>query len=101
MNAYCVKLVGNCIKIFLNEQFFHTPVGLTIEKKELFIVLSYLDNLPLPLITCLRNSINKILPYCKIRVFINSRIRSTVLCFKDKVPFYLRSNVVYKILCDR
>ena len=35
------------LKIFLNEKFLHTPVTLTVEKKEFFIVLPYLGNLSL------------------------------------------------------
>ena len=81
----CVKLIGNCIKNFLNEQFLHTPVGLTIEKKELFNVLSYLHNLPLALITCLRNSVNKNLPYCKIGYLL--------------IPGYVMLFCVSKIKC--
>ena len=47
-----IKLVDN-----------YTPVALTVEKKELLIVVPYLGNLPLTLRTCLQNGINKNLPY--------------------------------------
>ena len=46
-NAFLIKLVDNCIKTFLNKKFLHTPVALTVEKKELFITLPYLGNLSL------------------------------------------------------
>ena len=44
-NAFPVRLVNNCIKTFLSKKFLHTPVALTVEKKELFIALPYLGNL--------------------------------------------------------
>ena len=78
----------------------HTPVGLTVEKKELFIALPYLRNLPLVIRTRLQNSINKNLPFCKIKVIFKSTTRlSKFFRFKDKVPFNLGSNVSYKFSC--
>ena len=101
-NAFPIKLVDNCIKNFLNKKFLNTPVTLTVKKKELFIVLPYLGNLPLALRTRLQNSINKDVPFCKIKVNFKSTSRLRHLfCFKDKVPFNLRSNVVYKFSCGR
>ena len=61
-NAFPIKLVNNCIKTFLNKEFLHTPVALTVERKELFIVLPYLSNLFLALRIRLQNSIDKNLP---------------------------------------
>ena len=78
----------------------HTPVTLTFEKKKLLIALPYLGNLSLAIRIRLQNSINKNLPFCKIKVIFKS-----TTCFgnffgcKDKVPFNLRSNVVYKFSC--
>ena len=101
-NAFPIKLVDNCIKNFLNKIFLNTHVILTVKKKELFIVLPYLGNLSLALRTRLQNSINKNLPFCKIKVIFMSTTRlSNFFRFKDKVRFNLRSNVVYKFLCGR
>ena len=80
----------------------HTPVALTVEEKELFIALPYLGNLSLAIRTHLQNSINKNLPFCKIKVIFKSTTRlSEFSRFQDKVPFNLRSNVVYKFSCGR
>ena len=99
-NAFPIKLVGNCIKTFLNKKFLHTPVVLTLEKKELLITLPYLGNLSLAIRTGLQNSINRNLPFCEIKVIFKSTTRlSNFFRFKDKVPFNLRSNVVYKFSC--
>ena len=52
--------------------------------------------------THLQNSINKNLPFCKIKVIFKSTTRlSKFFRFKDKVPFNLHSNVAYKFLCGR
>ena len=101
-NAFSIKLVDNCIKNFLNKIFFlNTPVTLTVKKNELFILLPYLGNLSLALRTRLQNSINN-LPFWKIKVIFKSTTRlSNFFSFKDKVPFNLRSNVVYKFSCGR
>ena len=101
-NAFPIKLIDNCIKTFLNKKFWHNPVVLAVEKKELFNALPYLGKLSLAIRTPLRNRINKNLPFCKIRVIFKSMTRlSNFLRCKDKVPFNLRSNVVYKFSCGR
>ena len=100
--AFLIKLVDNCIKTFLNKKFLHTPVALTVEKKELFITLPCLGNLSLTIRTRLQNSIIRNLPFCKIKVIFKSTTRLSIFFrFKDKVPFNLRSNVVYKFSCGR
>ena len=100
--AVPVKLVDNCIKTFLSKIFLHNPVALTVEKKELVIALSYLGNLSLTIRTHLQNSINKNLPFCKVKViFKSTTCLSTFYRYKDKVPFNLCSNAVYKFWCSR
>ena len=101
-NAFPIKLVDNCIKNFLNKIFLNSPVTLTVKKKELSIVLPYLGNFALTLRTRLQNSFNKNLPFCKIKVIFKSATRfSNFFRFKDKLPFNLCSNVVYKFSCGR
>ena len=96
-------MFDNCIKTSFDKKFFHSPVTLTVEKKELFIVIPYLGNLSLALRTRLQNSINKNFPYCKIEVIFESLTRlNNFFHLKDKVPCSnVRSNVVYKFSCGR
>ena len=97
-----IKLIDSCIKNFFNKRFFEKPVTLTAEKKDLVIDLSFLGILSLDLRTRLKNSISKSLPFCKIRVIFKSSTRiSNFFQFKDKMPYCLRSNVIYKFLCGR
>ena len=75
---------------------------LTAEKKDLVIELPFLGALSLDLRTRLRNSISKNLPFCKIRVIFKSSAGiSNFFQFKDKMPYCLLSNVVYKFSCGR
>ena len=86
----------------MNKKLLNTHVTLTVKKKELFIVLPCHGNFSLALRTRLQNSINKNLPFCKIKVIFKSTTHlSNFFRFKDKVSFNLRSNVVYKFLCGR
>ena len=89
-NAFPIKLVDNCIKTFLNKKFLHTPVALTVDKKELSITLPYLGNLSL----AIRTRLQKV-------IFRSTTRLGNFFRFKDKVPFNLRSNVVYKFSCGR
>ena len=80
--------------------FLHTSVATTVEEK--IIVLPYLGDLSLALRTRLQNSINKNLPYWKIKVIFKSTAHLDIFfCFEDKIPFNSRSNVVYRFLCGR
>ena len=97
---YKVRLIFTCIKNFLNKRLTEKPVTLTAEKKDLVIVLPFLGKLSLDLRTRLRNSISKNLPFCKIRViFKTSTHIPNIFQFKDKMPYCLHSNVVYKFSC--
>ena len=87
-NVFPIELIDSCIKTFLNKKFLHTLVAMTVEKNELFIVLSYLRNLSLALRTRLQNSIKKKITYCKIMViFKSSSCHSNFFHFKDKLYF--------------
>ena len=101
-NAFPIKLIDSCIKNFLNKRLTEKPVTLTAKKRDLVIVLPFLGKLSLDLRTHLRNSISKNLPFCKIRVIFKSSTRiSKFFQFKDKMPYCLCSNVIYKFLCGR
>ena len=75
MNAIPIKLVDNCIKTFSNKKFLHTPVALTVEKKELLLALAYLDNLSFAIRARLPNSVNKNHLFCKMKVVFKSTRR--------------------------
>ena len=102
-NIFPIKLIDSCIKNFLNKRLTEKSVTLTTEKKDLVIVLPFLGKLSFDLKTqSQKKSISKNLPFCKIRVIFKSSTHiSNFFQFKDKMPFRLRSNVVYKFSCGR
>ena len=71
-NAFPIKLIGSCIKNFLNKRLTEKSVTLTDEKKDLVIVLPFFGKLSLDLGTHLKNSISKNLPIYKTRVIFKS-----------------------------
>ena len=57
------------------------------EEKELVVVLAYIRKLSLALKTRSQNSINKTLPFCKIKVIFKSSTHlPNFFRFKDKAP---------------
>ena len=68
-NLFPTKLVDNCIKTFFNKKFLHTLVALTVEKKELFITLTYLGNLSIAIRTGLQIVLTKIFLFVRSRLF--------------------------------
>ena len=52
--------------------------------------------------TRLQKSINNNISFCKIKIIIKSSTRlANTFRFKDKKPFCLHSNIVYKFACSR
>ena len=101
-NAFPIKLIDSCIKRFLNERLTEKPVILRVEKKDWVIVLPFLGKLSPYLRTCSKNSINKNLPFCQIRVIFKSSVGiSNFFQSKYEVPYCLCSNDVYKFSCSR
>ena len=90
------------MKNFLNKRLTEKPVTLTAEKKDLVIVLLFLRKLLLHFRTGLKDSISKNFLFYKIRVIFKSSTHIfNFFQSKDKMPYYLRSDVVYKFLCSR
>ena len=101
-NKFSIKLIDSCIKNLLNKRLTEKQITLTAHKKDLVILLPFLGKLSPNLRTRLRNCISKKLSFCKIRVIFKSSTRiSNFFQFKDKMPYCLRSDVVYKFACGR
>ena len=99
-NSYPRDLVDKCIKEFLDKILAPKPLVSTVPKKNLVIGLPYLGKLSLQI--CLRiNCIMKNkLPYCNIRFVFQTKCKiSNFFTFKDKIPSFLRSGIVYKFQC--
>ena len=76
------------------------PVVGTVPKKNLVIGLPYLGKLSLQIHTRINRIIKNKLPYCNIQFVFQTEYKiSNFFTFKDKIPLFLRSGIVYKFQC--
>ena len=72
----------------------------TVPKKDLMIVLPYLSKLSLQIHTKINCVMKNKLPHCNFRIAFQSKCRLiNFFTFKDKIPIFLRSGIVYKFKC--
>ena len=91
------------MKEFLDKILAPKPVVSTVPKKNLVIGLQYLGKLSLQIRT-IRTRINRImknkLPHCHIGFVFQTKCKiSNFFTFKDKIPSFLCSGIVYKFPC--
>ena len=99
-NSYPRDLVDKCIKEFLDKILAPKPVVSTVPKKNLVIGLPYLGKLSLQIRTRINRIMKNKLPYCNIRFVFQTKCKiSNFFTFKDKIPSFLRSGIVYKFQC--
>ena len=103
---FCIKtanrrdLVDKCIIEFLDKILALKPVVSAVPKKNLVIALQYLGKLSLQIRTRINRIMKKKLPYCNIRFVFQTKCKiSNFFTFKDKIPSFLLSGIVYKFQC--
>ena len=90
------------IKQFLNKLFIEKDLDFMVRKRELTFVLPYLGKLSLDLITRLRQTIERGLPYCKLKVIFRSKWRlNKQFLFKDSFDKKSRSGIIYRYMCSK
>ena len=68
-----------------------------VPKRELTFVLPYLGKLLFDLRTRLRRTIERDLPYCKLKVIFRSRCKlNTLFRFKHSLEKKIRSGIIYR-----
>ena len=93
-------MVDKCIKELLDKILAPKPVVSTVPKKNLVIDLPYLGKLSLQIRTRINRIMKNKLPYCNIRIVFQTKCNiSNFFKFKDKIPSFLRSGIVYKFQC--
>ena len=99
-NRYPVFLIDKCIKRFLDKNVQVIEPVAAQPKEQLYLVLPFLGKQSLLLKKKLTNAVKRDLPNCSMRVIFKCQSKiSSVLSFKDKIPFRLQSHVVYKFKC--
>ena len=100
-NNYLVNIIDQCIKTFLDKLYVPKQIVLTVPKRELLVVLPFLRTFSLNLRKRLYKSVSKSLPQCNIKVIFQSKNRlNNLFKFKDSIPLYLRSHLIYKFQCS-
>ena len=95
---YCTPLSQSNCRYF----FVLVIIENTVPKKVFFIVLLYLVMSSLGLRTLLQESINSNISFCQMKFFLKLSTRlANFFRFKDKIPFCLRSNIVYELAWGR
>ena len=95
-NNYPQNFVNQCIKKFLNKLFIKKDLNFIVPKRKLTFVLPYLGNLSRDLEARLRKTIERDLPYCKLKIIFRSKYRLNTL-FRFKNPFVKKicSGIIY------
>ena len=76
-------------------------VVMTASKKELIYILPFFGNKSLQLRTCLVNSIENNLKFCKLKVIFQSPCKLTLLFrYKDSLKKEIHSDTVYRYTCS-
>ena len=90
--AFCSHMFNSIVRRFLDNIFHSKPPILTAAKKIIYFSLPFTGTHSL--------QIRSAFPHLNIRFIFRSPTRiSTFFPFKDKVPKYLRSSVVYSFTC--
>ena len=102
-NNYPVSIIDQFIKRFLNKLYVPKQIVLTIPKKEFVVVPPLLGTFSLNLRKGLYKAFSKSLPQCNIiKVIFQFKNRlSSLFKFKDSIPLYLHSHVIYKFQCSK
>ena len=99
-NSYPRDLIDKCIKQFLDKILTPKLVVSTVPKKDLMIALTYVDKFSFQIRTRINRNMKNKLPYCNVRFVFQTKCKiSNLLTFKDKIPSFLHSGIVYKFQC--
>ena len=100
-NGYPRHVVDLCIKTFLFK--IHRPkVEIhTVPKREVFMVLPFLGSLSLKIRSQLQNLFRQNFRHCNLRIIFKPSVRlSSFFRFKDQIPKFLQSGLVYRFKCS-
>ena len=98
-NGYPISLIDNCIRAFLDEIFSPKPPVHSWSKKVLFFCIPYTGQHGLQICTQLYRLLSSAYPHIPI-CFVFRPTLSDFFPFKDRIPFAMRTHVVYKYKCQ-
>ena len=101
-SSYPRDLIDKCIREFIDKMLAPKLVVSTVPKKDLLIALPYLGKLSLQIRTRINHIMKNKLPYCNVRFVFQTKCKiSNFFTFKDKIPSFLHSGIVYKFQCSK
>ena len=81
----------------MNKLFVQRGLNFMAPKRELICILPYLGKASLDLRTRLRQTIERNLPFCKLKIIFRSKCRlNTLFRFKDSLEKKIRSGIIYR-----
>ena len=93
--------MNQSIKKFLNKLFVQRDINFTVPKRDLICVLPYLGKGTLDLRIKLRRTIERNLPFCKLKTIFRFKCRlDTLFHFKDSLEKKIRSGIIYRYRCS-
>lgn len=99
-NQYPRSMVDACIKRFLESVFSPRPKILSVERKPIFLIIPYAGVMSIRVRDQISRMCKLLLYQVKpIVVLKPARRIGDMFPFKDKIPFALRSHVVYSFQC--
>ena len=96
-NSYPRDFVNKCMKKSLDRVLIQKVAVSTVPKKDLMIVLPYLGKLSLQIRVRINRAMKNKLLYQNFRIAFQSKCKLiNSFTFKDNIPVFLRSGIVYK-----
>ena len=101
-NAYPDSLINTVTRRFLARLFAEESQRKvsTVEKKTFQLYLPFLGKITSKTEKSIARTLRQYLPSCKVRITTTATVRlRSLFSFKDKIPRYLSSGVVYRFTC--
>jgi hypothetical protein len=99
-NGYPIGFLDNCVKTFLDKRFCNPDAVSTVDKCPFVLVLPFLGKSSFNLRRKIFSAFSNTFPQISLKIIFTSKTKiPNLFNFKDRVPFALRSGVVYRFSC--
>ena len=99
-NGYPLKIIDACIHKFLKKRYEKKVIVDTVPKRDYTIVLPYLGPLSDKIQKRIKTVFQKIIPTGKVNIIFKTQRRlAHFLRFKDVIPSFLNSHIIYHFKC--
>ena len=99
-NAFPSNVIDTIIKRFLNHLHHQRKTAIKEPKKCLQLILPFLGSTSRKLELTINRTLKQHMPELRVKIVSRASVRlCSLFSFKDKIPSYLNSGVVYKFSC--